>query len=419
MTRREALAGFAIGVGVGRSLRAQESTFSSRIDVVNVNVVVRTATGELVRHLGIEDFTLDESGQAQTIRYFSQEMDTPLTVGLLIDVSASQLRMLDAERRASYVFLEQVLRTGGSPDHPDQAFVIQFDSGVNVRQAPTSFRPSLEAALGRAESPALESRFAPGQGTKLYDAVVAASEQYMSWLHGRKACILLSDGIDHGSASSLAAAIEAARRADTLVYSVLFYDSGAYNSDHTDGMRALQRISEATGARYFEVTRKQTLERIFTEIGDELRSIYILGYTPERSGSGYRSIHVGVKRKDLSVSARAGYYAEGGGPLTDPHAVRIASVDPRTARPGDLITVSGDGLDKSSVSGLLLSDGARTILAEPLEQSATEIKFKAPAQTEPGPWLGGERRPHQWTVVLQTADGNLLLEYAAFKIGIE
>jgi hypothetical protein len=109
---------------------------------------------------------------------------------------------------------------------------------------------------------------------------------------------------------------------------------------------------------------------------------------------------------------------EGGGPLAAPEALRIVSVDPRTARPGDLITVSGNGLDKSSVSTLLLTDGARSIGTEVLEQSATEIRFKAPAQTEPGPWLEGEERPRRWIVVLQTADGNLL-EYIAFKIGIE
>jgi len=417
MTRREALAVFTIGLGRSQRLRAQQSTFSSKIDLVNVSVVVRTRTGALVRDLGIEDFTIHESGQTQTIRYFSRAKDTPLTVGLLIDVSDSQRRMLDAEQQASYAFLEQVLRTGGDLAYRNQAFVVQFDSTVHLRQAPTSSQTRLEAVLG-AESPAPELSFEPGQGTKLYDAVVAASDEYMSRLQGRKACILLSDGIDHGSKSFLAEAIEAARRADTLVYSILFSDSTYYKLHEADGAGVLKEISRETGARSFETTRNQTIGRIFKEIGDELRSIYTLGYTPEGSGSGYRSIHVGVKRKDLIVRARAGYYAEGGEPLAAPNGMQIVSVEPRIARPGDLITVNGNGLDESSVSALLLTDGIRSMRAEVLEQSATEIKFKVPAQTEPGPWLVGQKRPRRWTVGLQTADGNQL-EYIAFKIGIE
>jgi hypothetical protein len=113
MTRREALAVFTIGLGGGRKLRAQQSTPSSKIEVVNVSAVVRTRTGALVQNLRIEDFTIDESGQGQTIRNFSQAQDTPLTIGLLIDVSGSQLRTLDADHQASSAFLAQVLRTGG------------------------------------------------------------------------------------------------------------------------------------------------------------------------------------------------------------------------------------------------------------------------------------------------------------------
>jgi hypothetical protein len=368
VTRRDALALIAIGAAGRRTVRAQESAASSRVDVVHVNVVVRGSSG-VVRDLGIEDFLLDESGRPQTIRDFSRGTDTPLTVGLLLHTSGNLIRLVQRERRASDLFLERV---HGAP-----------------------------------------RVFGPFQGTKLYDLIVLACNDRLSWQNGRKACILLSDGIDDGSESSLAEAIDAAQSADALVYSVLFYDVTAYHANRAEGTKALKRISLETGGRYFEVAGWQTIERIFDEIDEELASIYTIGFTPEAAGSGYRAIHVGVKPGGLVARTREAYDAK---PVT--HGLRIVSVDPQAARTGALVTASGNGLDRSSIASLFLTDGARTVAAEVVEQSDTEIRFRVPEQTEAGPWRVGETRPHRWTIMLQTAEGDLL-QYVGFKIGIE
>jgi len=145
---------------------------------------------------------------------------------------------------------------------------------------------------------------------------------------GRKALIMLTDGVDNGSRVPLSSAIESAQRADTLVYSILFADPEAYGGgfggggmgrrggrypprrqeEHPDGKKILQRLSKETGGGFFEVSKKSTIERIYDQIQEELRNQYSLGYTPE-AGTGYRKIQLTVKKKDLMVQTRDGYYA--------------------------------------------------------------------------------------------------------------
>ena len=147
---------------------------------------------------------------------------------------------------------------------------------------------------------------------------------------GRKALIMLTDGVDVGSKVSLLSAIESAQRADTLVYSILFADRDAYGSgfggggmggrghggrggpprrqERPDGKKILQRLSQETGGGFFEVSKKQTIDRIYDQIQEELRYQYSLGYTPD-AGTGYRKIQLTVKKRDLIVQTRDGYYA--------------------------------------------------------------------------------------------------------------
>ena len=218
----------------------QDTTFSTDVKVVNVFTTVRDKQGQIVRNLTKDDFALEEDARPQTIRYFSQETNLPLTLGLLIDTSMSQRRVLGQERTASYTFLERVLR-----EDKDQAFVIHFDREVELLQDLTSSRKKLESALGSVETPAPSQRGGGryptgsggrrGGGTALYDSVLLASDELMRKQAGRKALILLTDGVDNGSKVSLATAIESAQRADTLVYSVLFADPDAYGGGYNAG----------------------------------------------------------------------------------------------------------------------------------------------------------------------------------------
>src|ERR1039458_6614498 len=200
-------------LGVGPSMRAQDAAATIAVDVkvVTLPVTVRDKHGKIVRGLTKDDFTLQEDGRPQSIRYFSQEANLPLTLGLLVDTSRSQTNVLDAERNASRSFFDQML-----VQPKDKAFLIHFDREVELLQDLTPSREKLQSALEllktstdreRSNDPndpsnspsGSGSRSHHGGGTQLYDAVYLASNELMKKQQGRKALIILTDGVDHGS----------------------------------------------------------------------------------------------------------------------------------------------------------------------------------------------------------------------------
>ena len=349
---------FVLSVALSRvPLRSQKPTYTSHVKVVEVPATVRDKHKQIVRNLGKDDFVLEEDGRPQVIRYFNEDTNLALTLGLLVDTSYSQRRVLEDERHASYSFLNQMLHD------KNMAFVIHFDHQVELLQDLTSARDKLDAALdtlqisnpsndpnpsgqqggsgggwpggggggwpgGHRRGGGGEHHRFHGGGTQLYDAVFLASDELMKKQTGRKSIIVLSDGVDHGSKVNLDHAIEAAQRADTVVYSILFKDDeqdrgfggggwgrhggGRFPSaERPDGKKVLERMSKETGGRLFEVSKKQPIDQIYTQIADELRYQYDLGYTPDRIDlTGYHKIHLATKQKELEVQARAGYYAD-------------------------------------------------------------------------------------------------------------
>jgi VWFA-related protein len=308
-SRRSLIVSAAALVGGGAALRArQEPTFSSEVKVVNILATVRDKSGAIVRNLPKDDFQVFEDGRPQRIQYFSQESDLPLTIGLLVDTSFSQMRVLEQERAASYRFLDEVLREG-----KDKAVVVQFDQAVVIRQQLTTSHKELQDTLSLLDLPTREQA-AEGSGTLLYDAVRTASIQVMRTQQGRKAFVVLTDGVDEGSAVSLADAIEAAQRADTLVYSILFSDASYYGGRMLgpSGAGVLKRLSKETGGGYFEVSKTRSIGDIYEAIQEELRSEYSLGFVSDQpvTKSGFRSLRVITRQKGLVVQARNRYYAE-------------------------------------------------------------------------------------------------------------
>jgi VWFA-related protein len=338
------------------------TTFSADVKVVSVLVTVRNKQGQIVSNLTQDDFTLAEDCHAQVIRYFSRETDMPLTLGLLVDTSISQRRVLSEERDASHQFFQDVLR-----EDKDQAFVIHFDREVELLQDLTPSRKKLEDSLnllqigqprqddgrsqylrgggypggGGGRYPGGQRGGLRGGGTLLYDAVLLASEELMAKQKGRKAVVVLSDGRDRGSKVTQGQAIEAAQRADTMVYAIYFADQepafgnggglggygrrrgvggpGRYPESGPDGKKVLQQISSQTGGGFFEVSKKQTVGSIYGRIQEELRKQYSLGYSSDQNDSAnYRKISVTVRPKGLIVQARDGYYADSRGPQARP-----------------------------------------------------------------------------------------------------
>lgn len=325
------------------------------VKAVSVLATVRDKHGKIITNLTANDFEVTEDGRPQRLMYFAKEGDIALRLGLLVDTSLSQRKVLDQERNASYSFLDQLLR-----QDKDLAFVIHFDKDVELLQDFTASRPKLQAALQSLQTPQYDADRGSGSGgsqgrgggsgsgghgghsrgggTALYDAIYLAADELMSKKQGRKALIILSDGVDHGSKETLASAIRTAQRADTVIYSILFKDDeqgygypgggrgGPYGGmgggghhggggrypqeDRPDGKKILTQISKETGGRLFQVSKKETVDKIYAEIQEELRSQYSLGYTPDKdTGAGYHKILVTVKDKEMVVQARDGYYS--------------------------------------------------------------------------------------------------------------
>ena len=214
---------------------------------------------------------------------------------------------MESERAASFRFVDRVLR-----EDKDQVFLMQFDLSSMLRQPLTSSRKDLEAALEQVDTPTKsELSVGAGDGTSLYDTVIKASNGIMKQRQDRKALILLTDGVDNSSDATLTDAVEAAQRTDTLIYSVLFADPQAYAFGGRDGRGVLQRLSKDTGGGFFEVSKQRTIDQIFAEIEDELRSQYSLGFVsgqPVRAAE-FRKLQISTKRKGLVVRSRDRYWA--------------------------------------------------------------------------------------------------------------
>ena len=356
------------------------TTLSLDARLVNLPVIVRDKKGAIIQNLTKEEFTLSVDGHDANIRYFDKDNDLPLTLGLLVDVSGSVRNTLDEERTASSAFIDQMI-TAPTGRQPDRAFIIQFAQQTELLQDVTPSRPKLQAAikeLGTAD-PNANSRQPqdsdpndpnnPGGrggsrrragGTTLYDAVFLSADEVLSKQKGRKAIILLTDGADNGSRESLNRCIEAAQRADTIVYAIYFkgeQGGGFQQRDHdqdrrgggggfpggrggigfpggggggypgggrggggggqrpqenrVDGKKILERIVNETGGRVFEESKKQDFAAIYSQIAEELRSQYRLGFTPDQTNmeDGYHRVALDLpKKKDLKIQTREGYY---------------------------------------------------------------------------------------------------------------
>jgi VWFA-related protein len=293
-------------------------TFKSNVNVVNLFFNVKDKKGGLIPDLKKDEFEVVEDGKPQNIKYFSSESNQPLTLGILIDSSVSQERVLEFEKEVGSEFLREIIQP------KDLAFVISFDVTVDLLQDYTSSSRELSTALRRAKvnsgggggvMPGLGGGPFPTssnpKGTLLYDAIYLASNDKLAKEVGRKAMILLTDGEDQGSQMRMRDAIESAQKADAICYVILVADRGFYGGGY-GGDREMRKLAEETGGRAIDASNKaDKLRQAFQQIANELRSQYNLGYTPTNSklDGTFRRIELRTKNKDYRVQARKGYYA--------------------------------------------------------------------------------------------------------------
>jgi VWFA-related protein len=300
------------------------STLKINVELVQLFFNVKDKHGALIPNLTKDNFDLLEDGQPQTIKYFKAESDLPLTLGILLDTSGSQRRVLDMEKEVGGSFLESTLRP------KDEAFVISFGTDIELLQDFTSSVSRLKHALNDASMNAGGVGCAGGpigpqgpipcgsngqRGTALYDAVYLASHDELSHEVGRKAMILLTDGEDEGSKLKIKDAIEAAQKADAICYVLLIADRGFYGGLGGlgyNGPSEMKKLTQETGGRVIDVGNKiEKLRDAFDQISRELRSQYNIGYTPtnaNRDGS-FRKVDIKPKQGDYKIQARSGYYA--------------------------------------------------------------------------------------------------------------
>lgn len=288
----------------GGSLRVE-------VDVVSIYCTVKDKQGRLITDLEASDFAVREDGKKQELRYFARETDRPLTLALLVDTSVSQRGVLPIEKQTATQFLRQILRPS------DLALLITFDVNVDLLQDFTSEPERLERALERVRinTPVDLGPFPTTRkgGTHLYDAIYLAAKQKLAPEVGRKAILVVSDGVDQGSQVNEEKAIEAAQRSDAIIYVIGIADPAFYRrrGGFYTGSGTLKKLAKETGGRAIFPSGPEKLQEAFDEIAAELRSQYSLGYTPTnraRDGS-FRKIKIEVKRKGLRVQARRGYYA--------------------------------------------------------------------------------------------------------------
>ncbi len=389
------------------------NTIAVQAKLVIVPAVIHDKKG-LVTNLTQSDFAITIDGKPQTVRYFDRDTDVPLTVGLLVDVSRSQTSVIDDEQKASQKFLDTFLMPASGNRPADKAFILQFAHSAELLQDVTDSHPLLAAGLKEIGtqapgSPDDEDKSTtasnnggngnnnpnsnggnqpnnnggygngggyggygrrggnpnsgnnggggstpsnrPSSGTVLYDSLFLSSNDVLSKQTGRRALIVLTDGVDRHSKEGLKGAIEAAQRADTVVFAIYYKgqdhnnfgpmrrgydggydpygryppttggstDPGTYRDP--DGKKILQKICSETGGEMFELKGKGAIDAIYKEIGDQLRAQYRLGFTPgfEAAGAGYHPIQLTLTNpanKKLEVQTREGYYA--GPPVAQP-----------------------------------------------------------------------------------------------------
>ncbi|MEI9813089.1 MAG: VWA domain-containing protein [Acidobacteriota bacterium] len=279
---------------------AQEPTYSTSVTLVRLVVSVKNDQGQVVGDLQKSDFKVFDSGVPQTIQYFEHHTEVPLSVSILIDTSGSTGKDLDYETNAVGKFIRALLREGNPAD---AVALYSFNHEVTLEASFTRNQGRLENRLGRLKG---ES------GTALYDAIYLASRQ-VDDRDGRHVLIIVTDGGDTYSKQTFLSALRTAQMAEAIVYPILVTPITNEPGRNLGGEHVLSQLATDTGGRVFEPIQSHQLDQRFAEILRDLRTQYLLGYTPTGLPPGLPSFHpirVELNRKELKVSTRNGYYED-------------------------------------------------------------------------------------------------------------
>jgi Ca-activated chloride channel family protein len=271
------------------------------IDLVNVLCsVFDKGTNSFITNLTQNDFTLYEDGKKQEITHFVREKDLPLTIALLIDTSSSTKPKLKFEQEAAISFVQSVLRK------EDQAMLLQFDSGLTLLQDFTNDPNRLSKQIRNLQA---------AGGTSLYDAIYRTCDEKMFRAKGRKVMVILSDGEDEESETTIIQATEMALKSETMVYAISLSQGGFFGveggrKDAEKGDEILTNLAQDTGGKIFFPFMISDLDDYFRQITQELRSQYSIGYTSNNAlkNGKFRKLEIKVPG-GFKLNYRKGYYA--------------------------------------------------------------------------------------------------------------
>jgi VWFA-related protein len=286
-------------------------TLKVNVNLVNVYFSVRDKSG-YITNLHKDDCSIYEDKELQKTKNFTQEKNLPLTIGILLDTSGSQQNVLPLEQQSGAEFLKDVLTA------KDEAFLISFDINVDLLADYTNSPRELKRAIDKAQintgaGTGSVTGNGSARGTLLYDAVYLAAHDKLRQEAGRKILVMLTDGGDQGSQETLKSSIEAAQKANAIVYVILIADRGFYGGfgmGYT-GDSDMERLAKETGGRVINVGNNgKKLEDAFNQIQDELRTQYLASYTPTnlKMDGTFRTLNI-TCLQGQKVQARKGYYA--------------------------------------------------------------------------------------------------------------
>src|SRR6201996_6321388 len=294
------------------------ATFRQNVNLVSLYFDVRDKKTLLIPHLTRDDCQVSEDKQPQKLKNFVAEVDQPLTLGILLDTSGSQTNVLPLEQQTGSEVLKRIL------PQKDQAFLVSFDVDIDLLSDFTSNPSALARDMQKAQINVGTGGITTGplptgtpRGTLLYDAVVQVSHDKLAGETGRKAMILLTDGEDQGSRAKLRDAVEAAQKANSMVYVLLIADRSFYGGMYSigySGDSVMHQLADQTGGRLIDVGNNgKKLEAAFQQIEDELRTQYVASYTPTnaKTDGTYRKVEIQCRQREeaLKVQSRKGYYA--------------------------------------------------------------------------------------------------------------
>jgi Ca-activated chloride channel family protein len=285
--------------------------FHAETHLVTLTFSARDGGGHFVDKLSGDDFSVLEDGVEQKLSMFSRESELPLTLGLLIDASPSQKKFLELHLRDIQVFLGSILRP------QDKAFAVCFGDHLrlvsDLTSDPAAITVGLEKYKKSGDFLELARDDSRSGGTAVYDAIFGSVSEKMAGIAAhRKALILFTDGEENSSAHDEIDAIAEAQSADVLVYAVRYTEMkhNKLSAENRQGISGLHHIAEQTGGRDFDALHTD-LPETFKQIGDELRSVYSIGYysTNKTHDNTFRKIVIEPHAEGVTVRAKSGYYA--------------------------------------------------------------------------------------------------------------